>query len=93
MLNKAKTPHKQYSQSVDSMGKVRTELIKRVALKLVDKYPRSFGTDFENNKKFLTTLNVGISKKMRNKVAGYATHVVKSDLNYETGLGEVEPES
>jgi small subunit ribosomal protein S17e len=74
------------------VGKVRTELVKRVAIEIVGKYPSSFGTDFENNKKFLTSLNVGVSKKMRNKVAGYATRIVRSDLAYETGLGEVEPE-
>ena len=75
------------------MGKVRTELVKRVAIKVVEKYSASFGTDFDNNKKFLTSLNIGVSKKLRNKVAGYATRIVRSDLAYETGLGEVEPEA
>ncbi len=75
------------------MGKVRTELVKRVAIDLIDKYNRSFNTDFEHNKKFLTELNIGISKKMRNKVAGYATRVVKSDLMAIEVEGEVEPDS
>jgi small subunit ribosomal protein S17e len=75
------------------LGKVRTELVKRVAIELIDKYPKSFNTEFDHNKKFLTELNVGITKKMRNKVAGYATRVVKSDLMAIDVEGEVEPDS
>jgi len=71
------------------LGKVRTELVKRVAIELIDKYPKSFNTEFDHNKKFLTELNVGITKKMRNKVAGYATRVVKSDLMAIDVEGEV----
>jgi small subunit ribosomal protein S17e len=77
---------------VNPVGKVKTEMVKRVAIELVMKYPRSFGTEFENNKKFLQSLNVGVTKKIRNKVAGYATRLIRSQLNYETGLGEVEPD-
>ncbi len=75
------------------MGKVRTEMVKRVAIELIDKYPKSFNTEFEHNKKFLTELNVGVSKKMRNKVAGYATRIIKSDLMAVEVEGEVEPEN
>ncbi|MCX6656499.1 MAG: 30S ribosomal protein S17e [Candidatus Bathyarchaeota archaeon] len=75
------------------MGKVRTEMVKRTTLELIKKYSRSFNTDFDHNKKFLTELNIGVSKKMRNKVAGYATRVVKSDLMAIEVEGEVEPES
>ena len=75
------------------MGKVRTEMVKRTTLELIDKYSKSFNTDFDHNKKFLTELNIGVSKKMRNKVAGYATRVVKSDLMAIEVEGEVEPEN
>ncbi len=75
------------------MGKVRTEMVKRVALELIDKYPKSFTVDFEHNKKFMTELNVGVSKKMRNKVAGYTARVVKSDLMAVEVEGEVEPDN
>ena len=75
------------------MGKVRTEMVKRTTLELIKKYERSFNTDFDHNKKFLTELNIGVSKKMRNKVAGYATRVVKSDLMTVEVEGEVEPEN
>jgi small subunit ribosomal protein S17e len=68
-------------------------MVKRTTLELIKKYSRSFNTDFDHNKKFLTELNIGVSKKMRNKVAGYATRVVKSDLMAIEIEGEVEPES
>ncbi|OGD56207.1 30S ribosomal protein S17e [Candidatus Bathyarchaeota archaeon RBG_13_52_12] len=75
------------------MGKVRTEMVKRTTLELINKYSKSFNTDFDHNKKFMAELNIGVSKKMRNKVAGYATRVVKSDLIAIEVEGEVEPEN
>jgi small subunit ribosomal protein S17e len=75
------------------VGKVRTEMVKRLAIELIGKYPKSFNTEFDHNKKFLTELNIGVSKKMRNKVAGYATRVVKSDLMAVEVEGEVEPDN
>lgn len=75
------------------MGKVRTEMVKRTTLELINKYSKSFNTDFDHNKKFMAELNIGVSKKMRNKVAGYATRVVKSDLMAIEVEGEVEPEN
>jgi small subunit ribosomal protein S17e len=68
-------------------------MVKRTTLELIDKYSKSFNTDFDHNKKFLAELNIGVSKKMRNKVAGYATRVVKSDLMAIEVEGEVEPEN
>ena len=65
------------------MGKVRTEMIKRISLELIEKYPYSFGTDFEPNKQFLKQVGLDVSKKLRNKVAGYVTTIVKSDLMAE----------
>jgi len=75
------------------VGKVRTEMVKRTTLELINKYSKSFNTDFDHNKKFMAELNIGVSKKMRNKVAGYATRVVKSDLIAIEVEGEVEPEN
>lgn len=65
------------------MGKVRTEMIKRISIELIDRYPYSFGTDFEPNKQFLKQVGLDVSKKLRNKVAGYVTTIVKSDLMAE----------
>ena len=62
------------------MGKVRTEMVKRISLELLDKYPYSFEPEFEPNKQFLNEIGLDVSKKLRNRIAGYITTVVKSDL-------------
>lgn len=63
-----------------NLGKVRTEMIKRLSLELIDKYEYSFQPKFEPNKQFLRQIGLDVSKKLRNKIAGYITTVVKSDL-------------
>jgi len=65
------------------LGKVRTETIKRISLELIEKYPYSFGTEFEPNKQFLKQIGLDVSKKLRNKLAGYVTTILKSDLMAE----------
>ena len=62
------------------MGKVRTEMIKRISLELIKKYEQSFTPNFESNKQFLREIGLDVSKKLRNKIAGYVTTVVKSDM-------------
>ncbi len=62
------------------MGKVRTEMIKRISLALIEKYEYSFKPEFEPNKQFLREIGLDVSKRLRNKIAGYITTVVKSDL-------------
>jgi len=58
-------------------------MIKRISIELIDRYPYSFGTEFEPNKQFLKQVGLDVSKKLRNKVAGYVTTIVKSDLMAE----------
>lgn len=62
------------------MGKVRTEMVKRTSLALIEKYPYSFQSEFEPNKQFLREIQFDTTKRLRNKIAGYITTVVKSDL-------------
>jgi len=62
------------------LGKVRTEMVKRISLELIEKYPYSFEPEFEPNKQFLNEIGLDVSKKLRNRIAGYITTVVKSDL-------------
>ena len=62
------------------MGKVRTEMIKRLSLALIEKYEYSFKPEFEHNKQFLREIGLDVSKRLRNKIAGYITTVVKSDM-------------
>ena len=57
------------------MGKVRTELVKRIARELVERFPDKFTTDFETNKKLVESLTNISSTKLRNRVAGYITQL------------------
>jgi len=60
---------------VKAWGKVRTELVKRIARELVERFPDKFTTDFETNKKLVESLTNISSTKLRNRVAGYITHL------------------
>jgi len=52
---------------------VRTELVKRIAEELVERYPDKFNADFENNKKLVESFTTVSSAKLRNRIAGYIT--------------------
>lgn len=59
------------------MGKVRPDFIKRVSKELIIRYPQGFTQDFESNKKVLPNYATIQSKHVRNRIAGYITHLVK----------------
>ena len=44
---------------------------------MIEQLGDKFNTDFENNKKVIASLNLGFSKKTRNRMAGYAVRVKK----------------
>ena len=56
-------------------GKARTDLEKKIARELVERFPDKFTTDFENNKKLVESFTNISSKKLRNRVAGYITQL------------------
>ena len=60
-----------------SLGKVRTEMVKRISAELAEKYPRSFSQEFEQNKQFLKEIGLDGSKKLRNRIAGYIISIMK----------------
>ena len=59
------------------MGRVRTKTVKRTAATIVEKYYQKLALDFENNKRSVSECADLPSKKMRNKIAGYVTHLMK----------------
>lgn len=59
------------------MGRIKTSLIKRIALTLLEKYPEKFYPDFNKNKEILKELMEIKSKKIRNMVAGYIASYLK----------------
>jgi len=73
---------------VKAWGKVRIELVKRIAQELVERFPDKFTTDFEANKKLVDTFTNISSKKLRNRVAGYITHLVNPTQGAEASESE-----
>lgn len=59
------------------MGRIKTQLVKRVALKLMRMDSDRFKKAFSENKKILTEVAEINSKKLRNIIAGYLTRLVK----------------
>ena len=72
------------------MGKIRSERIKRIANELFEKYSDEFSSDFNENKNIISSFLLINSKKMRNKITGYITSLVKSEETEETE--EIEEE-
>lgn len=58
------------------MGKVRTVLVKRLSRELVERYPDSFSTDFDQNKEVVDELLTNTTKRLRNRIAGYVTRLM-----------------
>jgi len=59
------------------MGRVRLKKIKRIGFELWEKYKDRFTDNFNENKRIVSELLYVPSKKLRNKVAGFLTHLVK----------------
>jgi len=68
------------------LGKVRPDRVKKVARELMKRYPDQFSTDFESNKKLLTSLATLRSLKLRNQIAGYITRLAA--ISKAAGEGE-----
>ncbi len=74
------------------MGKVRPEHVKRVAKELVKRFPERFTINFEDNKELVKELTNLSSTKVRNRIAGYITHLVTIMQRSET-TGNIVAES
>ena len=59
----------------NDMGRIKTRLIKRVTIELVDEHGENLTTLFADNKKVVDTYIDTQSKKLRNMIAGYATRL------------------
>ncbi|KAF4663445.1 40S ribosomal protein S17 [Perkinsus olseni] len=59
------------------MGRVRTKTVKRAARHIVEKYYSKLTLDFQLNKKISEEVAVIPSKRLRNKIAGFVTHLMK----------------
>lgn len=59
------------------MGRVRTKTVKRSARQIVERYYQKLTGDFQINKKISEDVAIIPSKRLRNKIAGYVTHLMK----------------
>merc|ERR1712182_113268 len=58
-------------------GRVRTKTVKKAARVIVEKYYAKLTLDFQINKKIAEEVASIPSKRLRNKIAGFTTHLMK----------------
>ncbi|KAI6178524.1 40S ribosomal protein S17 [Aphelenchoides besseyi] len=59
------------------MGRVRTKTVKKASRVIIEKYYTYLTHDFHSNKRLCDEVAVIPSKHMRNKIAGFITHLMK----------------
>ena len=59
------------------MGRVRTKTVKRASRVLIEKYYPRLTLDFQTNKQICSEVCIIQSKRLRNKIAGFTTHLMK----------------
>ena len=59
------------------MGRVRTKTVKRASKHLLEKHYHKLTGDFHINKRILSEVAKVPTKALRNKIAGFTTHLMK----------------
>eukprot|EP01115_Flamella_aegyptia_P014890 TRINITY_DN87901_c0_g1_i1.p1 TRINITY_DN87901_c0_g1~~TRINITY_DN87901_c0_g1_i1.p1 ORF type:complete len:139 (-),score=38.73 TRINITY_DN87901_c0_g1_i1:165-581(-) len=59
------------------MGRVRTKTIKKAARLIIEKYYPILTNDFQSNKRVCQEVARMPSKRIRNKIAGFVTHLMR----------------
>ena len=62
------------------MGSIRPRYIKSAARILLQYYEDEFTTDFETNKRLVEQYSDVMTKKVRNRIAGYVVGLVKIEI-------------
>jgi small subunit ribosomal protein S17e len=80
-----------------TLGKVKTEQIKRLGKELMARFPSKFNTNFDENKRAVDLLTKGTTTRVRNQTAGYITRTLalaqassamESEIEDEEGIAE-----
>lgn len=58
-------------------GRVRTKTVKKASRVLIEKYYPRLTLDFQTNKRICDEVAIIQSKRLRNKIAGFTTHLMK----------------
>ena len=61
------------------MGRIKTQLIKRISFQLLNAYREEYSEDFDKNKAGVTKHVELPSKKMRNIIAGYLARLRRKE--------------
>ncbi|CAG7723387.1 unnamed protein product [Allacma fusca] len=59
------------------MGRVRTKTIKKASRVIIEKYYPRLTLDFHTNKRICEEIAIIPSKPLRNKIAGFVTHLMR----------------
>ncbi|XP_017760833.1 PREDICTED: 40S ribosomal protein S17 [Eufriesea mexicana] len=59
------------------MSRVRTKTVKKAAKLIIEKYYTRLTMDFHTNKRICEEIAIIPSKSLRNKIAGFVTHLMK----------------
>merc|ERR1712055_402170 len=64
-------------QTFIRMGRVRTKTVKKAARVIIEKYYMKLTLDFHTDKRVCEEIAITPSKKLRNQIAGFVTHLMK----------------
>ncbi|KAL3314979.1 40S ribosomal protein S17 [Cichlidogyrus casuarinus] len=59
------------------MGRVRTKTVKKASCKIIEDFYGRLGNDFHTNKKVISDVAIIQTKRLRNQIAGYVTHLMR----------------
>jgi small subunit ribosomal protein S17e len=62
------------------MGRIKTQKVKRITMKLYEEHADEFQTGFLENKKIVENFIDSPSKKLRNLIAGYITRLKTASI-------------
>merc|ERR1711976_759789 len=65
------------SGKIHKMGRVRTKTVKKAAKIIIEKYYTLLTLDFHVNKRRCEEVAIIPSKRLRNQIAGFVTHLMK----------------
>merc|ERR1739838_1120319 len=58
-------------------GRVRTKTVKKASRRIIEKYYMMLTLDFHTNKRVIEEIAIIPTKRLRNQIAGFITHLMK----------------